>query len=362
MNPQTPESYRHDAARERVESSAPEGPVLRRFADIEPKPIHWLWPDRLALGKLTVIAGDPGLGKSFLTLDIAARVSTGLEWPDGASAFGECADVLLVSAEDDPDDTIRPRLDALHADVNRVHVFDGFRTSQGGPIRDWTLVDVDALRRVINEVDNCRLVVVDPVTAFYAGRDDHRAAEVRGLLKPLAQLASETGVALVVVSHLNKSPGGRAVSRITGSLALPAAARSVWLVTKHPTDTNRRVFACVKSNISTPQSALAFEINGDPPRVVWGETCDFDADELLAAGVETTDIGAVAQAEEFLRYTLASGPVPTREVEAAAREEGISKAALTRARKSLGVLPDKRGNGGWMLQLPTNPNTRTESS
>jgi len=168
------------------------GPILTCLADVEPVDIRWLWPGRIPLGRITLLVGRPGEGKSFLTTYMASRISTGSPWPDGS----ECpqGSVILVSAEDDPGDTIRPRLDAHYADVRRVHLLAMVRKIQAGGERHdvmFTLADIDALETALKAHRDCKLVVVDPIGSFLGGGTDaHRDNEVRSVLAPVTKAVS----------------------------------------------------------------------------------------------------------------------------------------------------------------------------
>lgn len=207
------------------------------MATVAPERIAWLWPGYLAAGKLHVIDGDPGLGKSSMTLDWAARVSTGARWPDQQDGCPP-AGVLLLSAEDGLADTIRPRLDAAHADVSRVFAFSAFDIDGEGERieRPATLPgDVARMARAI-ETNGIGLVIVDPLMAFLAGSiDTHRDQDVRRALTALARVAEHTGAAVVLVRHLNKATGGEAIYRGGGSIGIIGAARLAFTVGKDPT-------------------------------------------------------------------------------------------------------------------------------
>ena len=228
-------------------SFAPQA-VFTRLAECTPTRLHWLWPGRVPLGKLTLLIGDPGLGKSFVTLDIAARVSRGLslpalagEAPLAASAPGS---VLLLSAEDDALDTIHPRLAAAGADLNRIDVLKAIRVQRAGDgshIESMFSLqsDLALLEDEIAKRDNCRLVVIDPITSYLGRSDSHRNSEMRALLAPLSELAARTGVAVLAVNHLNKMGQGPAIYRSMGSLTFAATARSVLAVMNDPHDVIR---------------------------------------------------------------------------------------------------------------------------
>ena len=233
---------------------------LRRFSDIRPKMLRWLWPRRIPLGKLTLIAGDPGLGKSLVTIDIAARVSKGSRFPDGAPC--EPGDVIILSAEDDAEDTIRPRLDAAGADVSRIHLLEAVRVVMAdGKSTESTFTlerDIPALEDALIRT-GARAVIVDPVSAYVGSADSNANAEVRGLLKPLVALAAKYGAAVILITHLRKS-GGAAIYRAMGSLAFSAAARAHWGVVADPDNKARRLFLQVKQNLAPDTDGLAYAI------------------------------------------------------------------------------------------------------
>lgn len=203
--------------------------VTRCMADIAPEPIQWLWPSRIALGKVTMLAGDPGLGKSMITVAMAAHVTTGTPWPVDRSEC-EIGSVIMVSAEDDPADTLRPRLDAAGADVSKVHVLKSVLVlDHEGKSKDRTFNlarDVEALDNLLRQTPDCRLITIDPISAYLGGTDSHNNADVRALLTPLAAMASKHKVAIFVVTHLNKSTQANVLYRASGSLAFVAAARA----------------------------------------------------------------------------------------------------------------------------------------
>lgn len=326
----------------------------RCFADIQPTKLRWLWPGRIPLGKVTVIAGDPGVGKSLATLDMAARVSNGALWPDGtANAVGE---VLIVSAEDDDDDTIRPRLDAHDANVSNIHTLESITHVDGdGHVTDKevSLLDVSPVKFWLQRHPDCRMVILDPVSAYLADTDSHKNAEIRGLLMPWAKLAAECRVAIVAISHLNKNANASPMYRITGSLALVAAARAVWAVAKDKHDHDRRLFLPVKCNLGPDQSGLAYRVAViDGVAVIEWEpgSVDVDAHEALAPDVPDRERPERDEAEQWLVDQLKSGPVPVKELKKEAGAAGIAWRTLERAKGTAGVRARKRGMGGWFWE------------
>lgn len=343
-------------------------PNIVRLAEVQPTNVQWLWPRRFALGKLSLLVGDPGLGKSFLTLDMAARVSRGGAWPDSPSEPSPAGGVVLVSAEDDLGDTIRPRLDAAGADVERINALESVTRGQGNDVPFSLPVDLPALERAIEQTPGCRLVIIDPITSFLAGVDSHRNADVREALRPVSDLAARHGVAVVAVSHLTKSARTPAIYRTMGSLAFTAAARAVWCVIKDPADERRRLFLPVKNNLAIDNSGLAYRLEtldegGTPildsdriPVVTWEmEPVRLSVDDALMLHRDDKGSGALATAIDWLQRALETndGQLEAGRVKQLAQQEGISDRTLRRARESLGVETKPSGfRGAWLWTLP----------
>lgn len=332
--------------------------VVCALDGVESRPVDWLWNQKVPMGKLTLIAGDPGLGKSFVTLDLAARVSTGvLPTPGGGWGDGHGGDVVILSAEDDPGDTIRPRLERGKADLRRVHCVTGVRFENLPQHKVHSIKldrDLRAVAQVIESLDRPRLVIVDPISAYMGDKDSHNNAEVRSLLSELARLAAHYHVAVVCVTHLNKGgQGQKAVYRAMGSLAFTAAARVVLLVAKHPDDPSKRVVVPIKSNISREASGLVYKI--DDGRLEWlVEPVPFEAD-ALESGEAIEQADALGEAVEWLGEVLKEGPRPSKALIEEARSEGISASTLKRAKRRMGVLARKRlgsSSSAWEWALP----------
>jgi len=343
-----------------------ETPDIVRMSDVAPTMVEWLWPNRIAIGKVTLIPGDPGLGKSFFSLDVAARVSTGAPWPDDPSGTKrDPGGVVLLSAEDDPADTIRPRLDAALADVNRIVLLRGtLAKAPDGKIQErWFSFedDLPALEAAIGEVDDCRLVVVDPISSYMGKCDSHNNAEVRAVLGPLARLATDKKVAVVCITHLRKGDGS-AIYRAIGSLAFVAQSRAAWCIVKDREDPTgrRRLMLPVKNNLAEDSTGLAYKIAraGDSAAafVQWeSEPVTKSVDEALTApkrnGPEAEDR---REAEEWLRRTLATGPRLAKEAEDEGKAQyAFSQRTIERARKEVGVKayrPEPLGPWWWRLE------------
>lgn len=350
--------------------------VTRCMRDIQPEPISWLWPERIARGKVTMIAGDPGLGKSQLTSALAACVSVAGRWPVDLSQ-APAGNVLILNAEDDAADTIRPRLDAAGANVDRIHVLDSIRATvdEGRRTnRSFDLArDIDALAAAARRIGNVALIIIDPISAYLGGTDSHRNADIRGLLAPLATVAGALDAAIVAVTHLNKSSGSDALMRVTGSLAFVAAARAAFLVAKDAQEPARRLFLNAKNNLGPDQgNGLAFRVvpvtleNGiATSRLEWeAETVTITANEALAAlSGDTEERSALEDAKRCLCDLLAAGPMPAKDVMKLAKAEGHASATIRRAGKALGLVVDKEGfHEGWRWSLPSKMLKSTEDA
>lgn len=334
-------------------------PVIRRLSDVQPETVNWLWAGKLALGKLTLFSGDPGLGKSFVTCDIASRVSTGAGWPDEPKARRKPAEVILLNAEDDVADTIRPRLDRAGADVSKIVTIDGISQTdaEGRTTLDPLALDahIDVIDDLLGTMPDCRLVIIDPVSAYCGKTDSHNDAAVRRMLAPLAALAGRRKVAVLALSHLNKGSKTKAVYRTMGSLAFAAAARSVWAFVRDPQSVDRVYFLNVKSNLFKNPHGLAYSIDGGC--VAWeAETVTKSPDEIIADEErQRQNPEAAAEALEicdWLKDQLREGPLPQKLIVEDGKAHGFSLSRLRRALKKIGGIPEKTGmDGGWQWLL-----------
>jgi hypothetical protein len=337
-----------------LESPAPPH-VGKLLSEVEPQRVEWLWPGRLPLGKLAVLDGDPGLGKSVVTFDLAARVSAGLELPDGAPC--KPAGVVLLSAEDGLADTIRPRLDAAGADTGWIVALS---TVAAGTKAERTISlteDLDVIRQEMERV-GAALVVVDPLMAFLGIKtDSHKDQDVRRALAPLAALAERARAAVLIVRHLNKAASNNALYRGGGSIGIIGAARSGLVVAKDPEDPERRILAANKHNLSRAAPSLAFRVEtapNDAARVVWSGTSSLSAGDILREPADPEQRSALSEAKEFLLKELAEGSVTAEQVKKDARAAGVSERTLKRAKRALGVRSDKASDGSWNWVPPDN--------
>jgi putative DNA primase/helicase len=294
-------------------------------ADVQPRPIEWLWPGRIARGKLTLLAGLPNMGKSQIVIDISARLSAGFEWPDGGRA--PVCGTLMFSAEDSVEDTIRPRYEAAGAELRDLHVVKMVIDDKGAR-RSFNLQDdINRLWAKIDAVGNVGLVIIDPITSYMGSTvDSHRTADVRRVLEPFSALADYTGVAVLAITHPPKSAQSNALHAFTGSLAFVASARIALLAVEEP-GTERRLLLPVKNNIGPRAKGLGYRLEQTiislgivTSRVAWdGAPVTVTADEAMQAASDEKSM-ALADAEEFLREELSGGPREAAEVKERAAE------------------------------------------
>ncbi len=367
----TPYAKEWDAIESTDAEPLPAGPILVCMADVEAREISWLWPGRIALGRITLLVGKPGEGKSFVTIDATARITTGTPWPDGSPC--PQGSVILISPEDDPGDTIRKRLDAHHADVRRVHLLTMTRRiGEDGKAYEvmFTLGDLASLEAALKAHPDCKLIVIDPIGSLLGGStDSHRDNEVRAVLAPIAKLAEKYGCAVLIVAHRRKSAGGSADETALGSRAFTGIARAVWHLSRDPEDKTRRLLLPGKNNLAPEGDGLAFTIAGDPPAIQWErEPVTMTADDAMAVesgngnderhGPEPEARNA---AVEWLTHLLTNGEVEAGKVKSDAADAGMNYRTVQRAADALGVIREKNQfSGGWVWRFPKPGNLNIE--
>ena len=320
----------------------------RCLADVPPRPVDFLWAPYLPLGKLTLLDGDPGQGKSWLTAALAAAGSRGHALP----GTGPCEPFsTLFLCEDEIDAILRPRLDALHADPAAIHARD---TVNDGFLDLSTPADIAKLDDMVLAF-RPRLLVIDPIQAFLGRTDFYRPNEVRAALAPLLRLAHRRRLALLVLRHITKARTARSLYAGQGSIDFAAAARSVLLAGATPDNPDLHALIHIKSNLTAPGPSLAYRLD---PAFTWQGPTPLSADDLLAPAAPPEDLSAEDEARAFLRALLAGpDPLPARLVLAAARDAGVAPPTLRRAKTKERVRVLRRGFGPgstwlWTLAAP----------
>jgi hypothetical protein len=340
----------------------------RPVSDIEVCDQPWLWPGRIPLGEVTLLVGDPGVGKSLLALDVAARVTQGAPWPDERSIDKQApGSVILLSFEDRLSTTTRPRLEEAGADCSRIVALPMSVTmvapspwSDDGPPKGFELRrDLQPLRRLIHATPDCRLVVIDSMNSYLSENTQNLPADDQRLLVRLVGIAREARVAVVLVTHLRKK-GGRAVYCSLGSLAFVAAARAAWAVTKDPESADARLLVPIKNNLAADASGLAFTISSGPIR--GAAKIDWSSIPVVAAPDMVVNYSRRngrpdderKQAIDWLACYLHAGPRPAREVRQAADANAIGFGTLRRAFRDLHAeaIKESTAHGRWLWRLP----------
>jgi putative DNA primase/helicase len=316
---------------------------VRRASDIPPQAVVFLWRPYIACGKLTLLEGDPGQGKSWIAAALATAGSRGQGLP-GAAPFAPFRS-LIFTAEDGLADTLRPRLDLLGADCDAVLLHD----------QPLDLAEVDDFAEIEQALveHRPRLVILDPIVAYLGAKTDaYRANEVRAILAPLARLAERHGCAVLAVRHLNKSRGSRSIYAGQGSIDFTAAARSVLLAGCGADGEIERALVHIKSNLAGVGPTLAYTIDEQGFR--WAGASSLRASDLLAPEASGNDLSSLDEARAFLRSLLGAGAVATSEIWAAARQAGITEITLRRAKQLEGIVARREGygpGGSWRWSL-----------
>lgn len=384
-------------------------PAVRSGADYARRPVEWLWHKRIPVGKVTLLCGDPGLGKSLVALDVAARVTTGAQFPAtacskssqppalpgvlgependpsvintdesigvsvdssnttanprqsrGLIAENAVGSVLVLTNEDDIADTIRPRFEALGGDLRRIF-FDESITN----LRD----DFARLVETLDSIPDCRLIIVDPVNAFVGPSDSHFHTVVRRVLKPLADLAKQRGIAILAVTHLRKS-NGATIQRAAGTMGFVGFARTVWTISRDGRDPKRRVVVPAKNNLGPTDYALAYSIavhqELDVPMLAWEpqplSTTDIEeatAPVKKSRGPEAEERRA---ASVWLTTALTPGPRNAGDLIREGKEEGYNPRTLRRGLEAIGGRSTYHGmfdGWRWSIPRPEGPKTNT---
>lgn len=309
-----------------------------RMSEVQSQEVKWLWYPFIPYGKLTIIQGDPGDGKTTLVLNIAAKLSKG-EHLDNDMNVQESVNVIYQTAEDGLGDTIKPRLLAAGADCSRVLVID----DREQPL---TMLDMRLEEAIIQT--KARLVVLDPIQGFLgADVDMHRANEIRPVMKRVAVLAEKYQCAIILIGHMNKNSNGKSSYRGLGSIDFQAAARSVLIVGRVKEEPETRVVCHVKSSLAPEGKSIAFRLDKDNG-FEWVGEYDISADELLSGDSRGQKS---RQAKEFLLNILSVGKIPQKKIEEEAKKHGIMMKTLRNMKRELNIKSKKEGNQ-WVWILP----------
>ncbi len=358
----------HNALASILDAKPPREPQLMRDtvvltcgADLTPEPYRWLWQYWLAMGKLHILAGAPGQGKTTIALAMAATITIGGRWPDGSRCGA--GNVLIWSGEDDPADTLVPRLMAAGADRARCHFIAG--TQRDGEVVPFDPArDLGQLLEAIDKIGGISLLVIDPVVSAVTG-DSHKNTEVRRALQPLVDLAAKCDCAVLGITHFAKGGQGTdPAQRVVGSVAFTAVARVVMVAAKVKGDgesQDARILARSKSNIGPDDGGFQYHLEQAEPmpgihasHIAWGKAVEGTARELLTDPDEGPQ-DDTSDAAELLRDEL-DNVLWTSCDEAAKplKAAGFSKKQIWAASKKVGVLRKKDGmKGGWMWRLRT---------
>lgn len=342
--------------------------VYRCAADIVPEAIQWLWPGRIAVGKQTLIAGEPGLGKSQLAIAAVAVITTGGQWPcgEGVASTGKA---IFLCAEDDAADTIVPRLMAVQANLKKIGFITAVKVGGAGGVRSFNLqADLALLESRIAELEDVRIVVIDPISSYMGKVDSHKNADVRSVLELVGEMAARLRVAVLGITHFSKGGDTKAINRFIGSIAFIAAARAAFAVVQDPDDESRRLFMPVKNNLAPLGNGLAFRLEQHlvaddilASCIAWDSNpVTGTADSILAASSNTgAERSTKAEAADFLQDMLANGPMPSKELEKQADAAGYSWATIKRAKKHARIEHYREGGtaaaGHWLWRLPNAP-------
>ena len=303
---------------------------LKSALELEAEEVRWLWPDRFAMGALSIIQGDPGAGKSFVSCFIASRITTGRSWPD-SEARANPGSVMFISDEDHPA-RVRSRLEAMGANLAKCVLLSGVTAGKDKPAFDLTR-HLPALEDAWRSIPDLQLCVFDPVTA-YMPVNQNANAEVRAALTPLAALAARLKIAVVAISHYNKTTGASYIYRGLGSTAFVAQARSVYGIVRDLRDDEAKLFLPIKNSYGNGETkGLRFRITEEQVRFD-REAVHSSIDDYIA---KTRKTSKLAGAADWLCKRLASGPVEATKLLQDGQAEGFASATLRRARKELPI-------------------------
>lgn len=338
--------------------------------DVKSETTEWLWPDKIPLGMYSMLVGVQGGTKSFLSLYMAAQISTGRPWADGEGKKQTIGSTIILSTEDSVSKTIKPRLQAAQADMGKIAVIPSFNIGDKTKGLFNLTKDLDVLWDAVKQIPDLRLIIIDPISAYMEGKDENKNSEVREYLMPLSVMAAEKNIAIVGISHLNKNESASAEHRVIGSTGISATARAMWLIQTDQKDRDRRKMLFFKGNLSPKTTGLAYRITSAPIVTEDGKTgqvgyCLFEKGILLETAKEELappqgQNGRPRKQEsagDWLWKYLSDGPKPAADVYRDGKTEGYSERTLQNVKKKdeiqavKNTLPE--GGGYWEWSLPT---------
>jgi putative DNA primase/helicase len=346
--------------------------------------LTWLWPQKIPKGKVIFFTGKPDCGKSLTAADVIARVTTGSNWPDGSKNTTPPSRVLLAASEDDPNDTLVPRLMAAGADLSKVELVVGtiIETKQKNKPKRKRRTNLDLKRdckhllETLKNNPDIALLVLDPISSFFgAGADQNKDADIRPVMDEITKMCSKSGLTVIGLIHSNKRSDVDAMGKVSGATALAASVRAVWGFGKDAEDRSLYHMSHVKGNLAKEKSGLNYTIVGVPvningmdvevPRIVWGEKCEMDADDLLKEERSKKDAKDFKAEAAKILIKAQRFPVQAKRLYELAESQGISGTTMKNARESLSrdgfVTVAKKHEGVWWWHMADEP-TRVNQS
>jgi putative DNA primase/helicase len=346
-----------------MENAAIETTLLReQFRDVEAKPVLWLWQNRIPRQKLTIFSGPPDCGKTTVLVDVIARYSTGRDYPDGMTNAAEPGEVLMLIAEDDPADTIKPRLIAADADISKISYLRAVQIQQKARKQERALAldeDLVLLEDELKRNPGIGLVTVDPISSYLGRADLNKEQELRRVLVPVKDLAERTGVTIIGLGHFNKRADVSALGRVSGAVAMSGVPRAVWTFGKSPSEDDVFLMQRGKLNVAARTTGLRCRFGvkelatGTAPFIDWAGEETRSAEEILELE-RNPDGKREDKAARFLAEYLADGAKPSAEILREGAKRGISRSALFEAKEQRGVSAKKVG-GSWFWMNESQP-------
>lgn len=324
------------------------------FSEIKAVKTKWLLPAFIPLGVITTLTGEGGVGKSTCVMDLIGRITTGDEMPVIGGDLPEHeprkGSAIIICKEDDPQHTTKARLRAARADMAKVYIpNDGpFRRAYGYETIERLDTGIDQLERLVQEIGDVRLILIDPITSFVGSHGMYNDSKIRDLLNPLSQLAARYNIAIISVLHMNKDTSKKGTGRVLGGGAFVNVSRTVLFVAPAAKKSNRRFLMVGKTNLWPEKRSVEFTMTNvdGQAQIEWGsEYEELDLDEVLAG--KSRHLTKGDEAEIALRRWLTEGPMSVTDIKQLAEEAAISFATFKIAKKEVGVKSEKRADGWW---------------